>query len=290
MVRRMASMIDAHHHLWDPVTRRHGWLAGPEFGPLRRTFGPAELRSEAERAGVDGTVLVLVLTSAGESADFRAAASASELIRGVVGWVDLCAPDIADRLDRMRELPGGERLVGIRHLVQDEPDPDWLLRGDVRRGLRAVGAAGLVVDLVVQRPQWGAAARAVRGLDEVPFVLDHLGKPRIADSAPSGLDAEWADWLAGLAGAENLVAAKLSGLATEASWRDWTVRQLRPYAETALAAFGADRLMFGSDWPVCLLAASYPRVAEAAGELVDGLSVSEREAVFGGTATRVYGL
>nr|WP_200886701.1 amidohydrolase family protein [Phaeacidiphilus oryzae] len=289
----MTMVIDAHHHFWDPGTRRHAWLDGAAMAPLRRPYGVAELRDEAERSGVDGTVLVQVLNAAEETAEFLATAEASELVRGVVGWVDLRAPDVADRLDRMRELPGGELLVGVRHLVQDEPDPEWLLRADVRRGLRAVGAAGLVVDLVVRRPQWDAAARTVRGLDEVPFVLDHLGKPRIAEyggDSPAGLDREWADWLTGLAATGNLVAAKLSGLVTEASWQDWTLDGLRPYADAALESFGPDRLMFGSDWPVCRLAAPYVEVAEAAGALTAGLSTAEREAVFGGTARRVYGV
>src|SRR5581483_6708598 len=175
---------------------------------------------------------------------------------GVVGWVDLTAPDVADRLAALRELPCGGRLVGIRHDVQNEPDPEWLLRPEVQRGLRAVAAAGLAYDVVVREPQWPAVRAAVRALPEVAFVLDHLGKPPVA----AGRLEPWSGWLGELA-AEPNVTAKVSGLVTEADWERWTAADLRPYVERGLAAFGPGRLMFGSDWPVCLLAAPYEEVA-----------------------------
>ncbi|WP_346133003.1 amidohydrolase family protein [Lentzea roselyniae] len=274
--------IDAHHHLWDLSARPQDWLDGPELEPIRRSFGPADLREVTEAAGVDATVLVQVLNDIDETADFLAAAS--DLVAGVVGWVDLTAPDVHEQLDRLRSGPGGDRLVGIRHLVQSEPDPDWLMRPDVLAGLRAVRDAGLAYDVLTRPHQLPAAVVAVRAVPDMVFVLDHLSKPDIA----AGVVEPWATHLAALA-AEPNVTAKLSGLVTEAG-PQWTVDSLRPYADIALEAFGPDRLMAGSDWPVCLLAASYDEVFDAASLLCSGLSAAERAEVFGGTAARVYRL
>jgi L-fuconolactonase len=201
----------------------------------------------------------------------------------VVGWTDLTAPDIADRIAALTELPGGAKLVGLRHQVQSEPDPDWLTRPDVLRGLAAVARVGLVYDLVITSRQLAAAARAAVAVPELTFVLDHLGKPPIA----SGRTEPWAQDLRGLAALPN-TSAKLSGLVTEADWHRWQVADLRPCAEIALDAFGPARLMFGSDWPVCTLAASYGDVLAAARDLTAGLSPAERKAVFCGTVTSVY--
>ena len=180
---------------------------------------------------------------------------------------------------------GGAKLVGLRHQVQSEPDPDWLTRPDVLRGLAVVARVGLVYDLVITPGQLAAAARAAAAVPDLTFVLDHLGKPPIASARTD----PWAADLRRLAALPN-TAAKLSGLVTEADWHRWRVADLRPYAEVAFDAFGPARLMFGSDWPVCTLAASYPDVLAAARDLTAGLTPAEREAVFAGTATAVYGL
>jgi len=286
MYGRPVTVIDAHHHLWDLSVRPQSWLEPPELAPIRRSYGLDDLLPRAARCAVTGTVLVQTQPSPEETADFlRLAAPPDALVRGVVGWVDLTAPDVADRLAALRELPCGGRLVGIRHDVQNEPDPEWLLRPEVQRGLRAVAAAGLAYDVVVREPQWPAVRAAVRALPEVAFVLDHLGKPPIA----AGRLEPWSGWLGELA-AEPNVTAKVSGLVTEADWERWTAADLRPYVERALAAFGPGRLMFGSDWPVCLLAAPYEEVARTAQELAAGLSGDERAALFSGTAVRVYRL
>jgi L-fuconolactonase len=219
-----------------------------------------------------------------ETVEFLAtAAKSGGLIAGVVGWVDLTAPDLAERLAALRAGPGGERLVGVRHQVQDEPDPQWLTRPEVLRGIRAVAAAGLAYDLLVLVPQLPAAIEVAREVPEARFVLDHLAKPGIA----AGDWEPWAGGLAGLAALPN-VTAKLSGLVTEARWDDWDARRIGRYVRHALDVFGPARLMYGSDWPVCLLAAGYPEVFELAGELTAGLSAAERDEVFGGTAIRVY--
>ncbi|WP_329544033.1 amidohydrolase family protein [Streptomyces sp. NBC_01356] len=277
--------IDAHHHVWDLSVRDQDWITGPELHSLRRNFTVADLEPEARAAGVDRTVLVQTITVAAETPEFLALAAESELIGGVVGWTDLTAPEVADELARLRELPGGRYLKGIRHQVQGEPDPEWLLRPDVRRGLAAVAEAGLVYDLIVQPHQLPSSAEAAAALPELTFVLDHLGKPPIV----AGDLEPWASGVRALAALPNTV-CKLSGMVTEADLGKWTVDDLRPYADTVLEAFGPSRLMFGSDWPVCTLAATYEEVAESARELTAGLGDDERDQLFEGTATRVYRL
>ncbi|MEU5533476.1 amidohydrolase family protein [Streptomyces sp. NPDC020362] len=277
--------VDAHHHVWDLSVRDQGWITGPALRPLRRSFGLADLEPETRAAGVDRTVLVQTVTVPEETPELLALAAASDLVAGVVGWTDLTRPGVADELARLREMPGGRFLKGIRHQVQSEPDPDWLLRADVQRGLAAVAGAGLVHDLVVLPHQLPACSKAAASLPHLTFVLDHLGKPPIA----AGEREPWTTHLRSLAALPNTV-AKLSGLVTEADPASWRVADLRPYTDTALEAFGPDRLMFGSDWPVCTLAAPYAQVHAAARELTSGLGEAERSALFEGTARRVYDL
>jgi L-fuconolactonase len=278
-------MIDAHHHVWDLGRRPQPWLASPRMAPIRRTFTLDDVASVVAPLGIERTVLVQVLADAAETVEFLALAAGTDLVAGVVGWVDLTADDVGDTLAGLRQEPGGERLVGIRHLVQGEADPAWLNRPDVHRGLRAVGAAGLCYDLLTLPHQLPAAIDTARALPEVTFVLDHLSKPPIA----AGELEPWASRLRELATEPN-VYCKLSGMVTEADWGTWTVAELRPYAQTALEAFGAERVMFGSDWPVCLLAGSYPEIVAATQELTAELSPSERDEVLGGTAVRAYHL
>ena len=280
-------VIDAHHHVWDPAARRHDWLAGAPR--LRRAFGLADYAKESAAAGVTASVLVQVLASTAETEDLLAAAAATAgqipEVAGVVGWVDLTAGDVDRELDRLRARPGGDRLAGVRHLVQDEPDPGWLGRPDVGRGLRAVGAAGLAYDLLVRPSQLPAALRVTADLDEVRFVLDHGGKPEIGE----GRIEPWAGLVAEMAALPNLT-CKLSGLVTEAG-PAWTPASFEPYVDHLLESFGPGRLMFGSDWPVCTVAASYAEVtALARGLLAGRLSENEQAAVFGMTAASVYRL
>lgn len=278
-------IVDAHHHLWDLGVRDQDWITGPALAPLRRDFLLGDYRSVADVNGIAASVVVQTVTVPGETPELLALAAASDLIAGVVGWTDLAAPDVGDKIAALTEMPGGAKLVGLRHQVQSEPDPDWLTQPDVLRGLGAIARAGLVYDLVITAGQLSASARAAAAVPDLVFVLDHLGKPPIA----AGHTEPWAQDLRGLAALPNTV-AKLSGLVTEADWRRWQVADLRPYAEVALEAFGPARMMFGSDWPVCTLAATYPDVLAAARDLTAGLSPAEREALFAGTATSVYGL
>ncbi|MFC9465564.1 amidohydrolase family protein [Streptomyces coelicoflavus] len=279
----MTPVVDAHHHLWDLSVRDQAWIEGPALARLRRSFLPEHLQAETRAAGVSRTVLVETVNVAEETPELLALAEAHDVIGAVVGWTDLTAEDVTDALDRLRSLPGGGFLRGIRHQVQGEPDPDWLTRPEVLRGLRAVAAAGLVYDLVVLPHQLPAATRAAAAVPGLTFVLDHLGKPPIA----SGRREPWATEVRALAALPNTV-CKLSGLVTEADRVSWTGDDLRPYADTVIEAFGPRRLMFGSDWPVCTLAADYGDVVRTARDLTSGLAPAERTQVWAGTARRVY--
>jgi L-fuconolactonase len=279
-------MIDAHHHLWDPSKREYPFLRAEALAPLRKPYGIDGLRREATAAGVARTVLVQTVGSAEETEEFLATAAASGgLVAGVVGWVDLTDPGVADEILRLRSGPAGALLAGIRHQVQDEADPAWLSRPDVRRGIRAVGQAGLAYDLLVLTHQLPAARELVRDLPGVRFVLDHGAKPPIA----SGAAEPWASEIKALAASPNVM-CKLSGLVTEADWTTWDTPRIAPYADHLLTSFGPERVMFGSDWPVCELAASYGQVAGLARELTAGLSESEHEQVFTSTAQTAYAL
>lgn len=271
-------MFDAHQHLWNTTTRDYPWMDGPWADPIRGTFGVDRYTEVAEPHGTTGSIVVQALHSLDETRELLAIADGPGPVAGVVGWVDLTNPEA----DLASLLPS--RLVGIRHQVQDEPDPCWLSRQDVRRGLHLVGEAGLVYDLLVKPPQANAALETVRALPEMSFVLDHAGKPDIA----GGIWEPWATWITVMA-AEPNVTVKLSGLVTEAGL-DWKPTTVLPYARYVLQKFGPDRVMFGSDWPVCTLAASYQTVAALAESAVLGLTEAERAEVFAGTARRVYGI
>jgi L-fuconolactonase len=277
-------IVDAHHHLWDPATADYPWLTD-ELAVIRRRFTPEDLAPELAEAGIDATVLVQTRSSLAETAEFLALADATPFIRGVVGWVDLTDPAVGEAIAALRAGTGGERLVGIRHQAHDEADAAWLVRDDVVRGIHAVGAAGLAFDLLVRIRELPAALQLTRDVPEVRFVIDHLAKPPIA----TGELEPWRDLMRPFAGLDHVL-CKVSGLVTEAAWTSWTPADLQPYVDHALDVFGPDRLLFGSDWPVCLLAASYGQVVEAALTTLSALDVTEQAAVMGGNATRIYGL
>jgi L-fucono-1,5-lactonase len=275
------TVIDAHHHVWDLAVRDQDWIT-PEMAPIRRTFTLEDLRPSARASGVEATVLVQTVTVAGETPEMLALAAADPLVAGVVGWTDLTSPAVAGELARLADGPGGDYLAGIRHQVQAEPDPEWLRRPDVIRGLRAVAAAGLCYDLVVRPHQIPAASYAAAAVPELTLVLDHAGKPPIAD-------ADLGAWPAAIRefAAHPNTTCKLSGLVTEAP-PGAPSRAFSAIADVVLSAFGADRVLFGSDWPVCLLVSDYAGVMELARTLTAGLSAAERAAIFGATAARVY--
>jgi L-fuconolactonase len=280
----MSPVIDAHHHLLDPARFDYPWLT-PELAAIDRRFGPDDLAPELIAAGIDRTILVQTISSIEETREFLATAASVPFIGGVIGWVDLTDPGVGGTLSELRGGPGGERLVGIRHQVQDEPDPEWLLRPDVRRGLAAIEAADVAYDLLVRSRELPAALIVARQMTGLRFVIDHAAKPPIR----SGATEPWASLLRPFGALPN-VSCKLSGLVTEAALTTWQVADLAPYVDIALETFGPSRLLFGSDWPVCLLAASYADVVAAARDLTSGLSMAERASIFGGAAEVAYRL
>lgn len=279
------SRIDAHHHFWDPARYSYPWMAGIAMDPVRRPFAPDDLRGALDAENVDGTVLVQTISSLQETREFLELAAATEFVHGVVGWVDLTSPSVADDLDSLLDSPGGRWLVGIRHQVHDEADPDWLGRVDVHRGLAAVQQRGLVYDLLVRARELPSAVATVRQFPGLQFVLDHIAKPRIAD----GGDEQWTQRMPALAAQPN-VAVKLSGMVTEADWSTWSSDQLRPFVGQVFEWFGVDRLMFGSDWPVCLLAGSYRGVLRGLMDALPVLPAAELDLILGANALRTYQL
>jgi L-fuconolactonase len=271
--------IDAHHHVWDLAVRDQPWTAGIPL--LNKTFTVDKLRPALRAHHIDATVVVQSIPVAAETAELIRLAASDPHVRAVIGWADLNDFGIGDCLARLRELPGGGALVGIRYGVQDEADPDWLRRPQARRGIAAVGAAGLVYELVVRPDQLAAAVRTVADLPDVRFVLDHAGNPEIR---PDALQP-WGGLLAELAALPN-VAVKLSGLVTRTG--SPSAQVLRPYGDVLLDTVGPHRVIYGSDWPVCLLAADYDQVIGIAQSLTAALSPHERAAVFGGTAAGWY--
>lgn len=281
----MALRIDAHHHFWDPADFDYPWMANAALDPVRRAFTPADLAPALSTSDIDGTVLVQTVSEVAETEQFLATAATTPWVRGVVGWVDLTDPAVGDTLDRLIESSPGT-LVGIRHQVHDEADPQWLLRDDVQRGLAEVAGRELAYDLLVRSRELPAAIETVRRLPALRFVLDHIAKPPIAE----GVHEPWSTLIAELARSEN-VDVKLSGMVTEARWDRWDAAVLAPYIAHVLEVFGAERAMFGSDWPVCLLAAAdYGTVVGALDSALAGISPAEHDAVFGGTAIRAYAL
>ncbi|MEV0648537.1 amidohydrolase family protein [Phytomonospora sp. NPDC050363] len=279
-------IIDAHHHLWQ-YNKGYKWLdAEPGLAPLRRSYTVDDLVAVTGPAGVDKTVLVEAgLGKTGEVAEFLALAATSDTIAGVVGWADIRDPGIGRTLAEYRELPGADKLVGVREQLQSDSFPADCSTAEVVRGVQAVADAGLTFDLVLRVEQLPYAAKLAGAVEDTLFILDHLGKPQI------GADgfAAWREAIAPLAEHPHVV-AKVSGLVTEADWEKWTIADLRPYFECAVETFGPERLMWGSDWPVCTLAAEYKRVLDVTGELLDEFAPTERRRILGGTAAEVYGL
>lgn len=273
----MTVRLDAHHHLWNP-TRRRRWLDNPELATIRGPYWLPELRDVAARCDVDATILVQTIPDEAETRDFlELAADSAGLVAGVVGWVDLTAPDVPGRLAALRQARGGDRLCGVRHAVQAEPDPNWLDRADVRRGIAAVGRAGLTYDLLVKPPQWGAALRLARDLPDVNVVVDHAGSPPVA-----GELGPWTRWSTALAELPN-VSVKLSGLLGLGP-----VDRVLPVIDHVVSTFTPWRVMAGSDWPVCELFTPVSTVWRIHELATVRLTAAERTAVLAGTARAFY--
>lgn len=273
-------ILDTHVHFWnfDPV--RDAWI-DETMEVIRKDFTPMDVIDAARGTGVDGFVAVQADQSEDETNYLLSLARAHPEIKGVVGWMDLCHPNLPNQLEKYSNEP---LLKGLRHIVQAEP-PGFMDRQDFRQGILALKDTGLTYDILVFAPQLEEASRLVADFPDQPFILDHLGKPNIRESK---LDS-WQHDLNNLATYPNCY-CKLSGLVTEAHWNRWTTTELLPYLETALEAFGPSRLVFGSDWPVCRLAASYNQVVDLVLDAIGTLSPAEQHQILWKNAVHFYNL
>jgi L-fuconolactonase len=274
-------MIDSHQHFWQVGRFDYPWMTS-DLEVLYRDYLPEELAPILSRNGVSKTVLVQASNSVAESRWLLSLADENSFIAGVVGWIDLMSPIVDAQLDELSVHP---RFKGVRHLVESEPDDDWLIQSSVLSGLRQLSRYRLSYDLLVHTRHLKYVPRVIETVPELAFVIDHLAKPPVAKNEIK----DWSKELKPLASYSN-VYCKLSGLVTEANWSSWRLDDLRPYVEYALELFGADRLMFGSDYPVCLLAASYDRVLDAFQEILEPLSDTDREKIFSNNAAKFYRL
>ena len=281
----MSLVIDAHHHFWHPDKGDYPWLAGAEVSKICRPFTPDDLRPLLAEAGVDKTIVVQTWSSLQETWDFLDIAGATDFVAGVVGWVDLTDPGLAATLTELKTSRYGRYLVAVRHQVHDEPDPEWLLRDDVQRGLTAVQQAGLAYDLLTRPRELPAALTTVARFPNLRFVIDHISKPEIG----TGEIEHWQSLMQSFA-EQRHVYCKLSGMVTEADWDNWVAADLKPYVDTVIEVFGSDRLLFGSDWPVSLLAASYVQVKQALLANIAHLDATAQAKIMGGNALQIYRL
>jgi L-fuconolactonase len=274
-------LIDSHQHFWKYDAGEYGWI-DERMSVLQRDFLPADLELPLKAAGFAAGVAVQARQTLDETAWLLELADRSPFVVGVVGWVDLCSPDARAQLERFAKHP---KLVGVRHIVQGEPDDRFLLRADFGRGIALLEPFGLAYDILIYPRHLVVAAEFVKRFPRQRFVLDHLAKPEIARGEIRG----WARDVRALA-AEPNVHAKLSGLVTEADWKRWTPDQIRPYLDVAFECFGPGRLMIGSDWPVCTLAGDYGRAMAVVTEYLRNRPAAEREAVLGGNAREFWNL
>jgi L-fuconolactonase len=281
----MSVVIDSHQHFWKldrAAPFDYEWLRNPQLAKIHRDCLPEHLQPLIDAAGVHKTIFVQTQHHLQENRWALQLAEQYDFIAGVVGWIDLASPDCEEQL---LEFKGHPKFVGIRHVVQDEPDDDFVVGPSVLRGLAVLEKHGIPFDMLFYVKHLRHAATLAEQFPSLTLVLDHLAKPRIKEQH---LD-DWTDHFHAAARYPNVV-CKLSGMVTEADHRRWKPADLRPFVQEALSAFGAERLMFGSDWPVCELAASYSQVRDALHEALGTLSSAERASIFGGTAARVYGL
>jgi L-fuconolactonase len=274
-------MIDAHHHLWSFRADDYGWI-GPGMDVLRRDFLLDDLRPDLAANGVEGLVTVQACQTPGETAWLLELAERHPEIRGVVGWVPLVDPEVGGTLEHLAQHP---RLKGVRHILQDEPDEAFMLRQDFNHGIAMLGRFGLTYDILVFERQLPQTLTFVDRHPDQVFILDHAAKPRIRDAELS----PWRERLTELAAREH-VFCKISGLLTEARWDTWTDADVQPYLDVVLEAFGPKRLMFGSDWPVLLLAADYTRWVQMVRQAIRPLSSDEQAWITRRTAEAAYSL
>jgi len=270
--------LDSHQHFWNYSEDQYPWIQ-PSW-PIRRSFLPVDLEPLLKSAGIDGSIAVQARQTLEESRWLLELADQSPIIKGVVGWVDLRSDAVEDQLAQFANHP---KFVGVRHVVQDEPDDDFMIRPEFLRGISKLKQFGLHYDVLIFPKQLPAAIKLLQRFPEQPFVLDHIAKPHIKD----GVISPWREQIQELAKAPNLM-CKVSGMITEAKVPGWRHDQFVPYLDVVTEAFGVERLMYGSDWPVCLLAGSYTQVHSLAQRYFASQSEVTKDAIFGGNATRFY--
>ena len=279
----MSVVIDSHQHFWQlSQPFDYGWLNAPQLEPIRRDYLPADLEPLIRQTGVDRTILVQTQHDARENAWALSQADDNDFIAGVVGWLDLASPDAEKHLKELRRHP---KFVGVRHLIQDEPNDEFILGEGVQRGLKVLEKHRVPFDLLFFVKHLHHVASLAHMFPDLPLVLDHLAKPMIKARRLDNWEASFRK-----AASYPNVYCKLSGMVTEADWSAWKPADLKPYVEVALSAFGPARCMFGSDWPVCELAGTFDEVCAALRELLEFLSDGERAQIFGGTAISFYRL
>ena len=273
--------IDSHQHFWHYSPTEHTWMSD-SMSAIRRDFLPEDLRPLLANLSFSGCIAVQARQSLEETRWLLELADRFSLIKGVVGWLDLCSPELPDQLEQFARHP---KLVGVRHVVQDEPDDEFVLRPDFRRGIAQLREFDLTYDLLLFPKHLPAAVRLVEEFPDQPFVLDHIAKPFIAQS----LISPWQEDIQQLAQFPN-VSCKLSGMVTEAKWKQWKPEDFRPYLDTVVEAFGSDRLMIGSDWPVCLLSSDYTSTMQLVIEYIQQFPEEAQAAILGGNCARFYGI
>lgn len=277
--------IDSHHHIWDLSVRAQSWMKGDEVKPISRTILMDELEPELEKSNIDYTVIVQTVENPDETPEFLNLSLSHPKICAVVGWLDLESKDVIPQLEKYLSHPGGKNLVSIRDMAQDKADPNWLMCDDVIKNIHRIADAGLTFDILTRPPQLAAAVEMVKRSPNNTFVLDHISKPYIG----KGEMQPWADQITEMASHEN-VSVKVSGLFTEANWDNWSNQSFKPYLDHILNTFTPSRMMFGSDWPVCLLAATYSQTVDLMEEFTKEFSKTEQESFWSGTVKRSYRL
>lgn len=277
--------IDSHHHVWDLSVREQGWMVGEALNPIKKNFSINDLRQAVTGCGIDKTVVVQTVTNYDETPELLELADTDDFVAGVVGFLKIDAADAISYLDKYEVMRGFKYLVGIRDIAHDYEDVGYLSKPQVVKNVQELGKRGLVYDLLTKTPHMQAAIDLVKQSPDTQFVLDHISKPYIA----KGEMQPWANKLQELAGYENVV-IKVSGLFTEADWKNWKQEDFLPYLDHVTKSFTPERMMFGSDWPVCLLAATYRQSINLMEQYTMSFSDSEKNNFWAGTANRTYGL
>ena len=277
--------IDSHHHIWDLSIRDQDWIVGESLAPIRRNFLMSDYKEAVKPFGIEKSVIVQTVTTYDETPELLAIAETDEMVAGIVGWLDMSADDAILQLDHYQTLPGAAYLKGIRDIVQDHPDSNYLARPQVDKNVKELGKRGLAYDILTKTPELPGAIELVKNNSDVQFILDHISKPYISKKEFE----PWRTLITEIAKFENVV-CKVSGIVTEADWKNWNIEDIKPYFDIILENFGANRLMYGSDWPVCTLAGSYSEVFNLAENLAQELSPTEKTSFWSGCANRAYRL